>query len=424
MSRSARGHAGDAADPVPGWWLAVCAAAAMVAVTAVGLGFAWKGGPVLGPVLAIPVALAGIGAPSARRPLAYGAVMLAVTVLLAPFTRGAPLWIAALASVAAATVLSAAGVVLKQPGRRERVGITPAEQKLASITSVAEVVQRALLPPLPRRAGPLELEVVYLAAAAEARVGGDLYEVARTPFGIRLVVGDARGKGLEAVEIAAGVLGVFREVAHEVYTLAEMARRLDASLARRPDAGQAGGSGPCEEFVTAVLAEIDPRAGSLTLYNCGHPPPILLSPCGGDRQQGRRSHNGRAAPAVTALEVRSPAPPLRLLSLGDCSAAGRTLPFPAGSALLLYTDGVTEARDRRRRCYPLAARLTELARAGAGGIRPDLLERVREDLLRHAGAPLDDDAALVLVRAPAAWGDQAARTGTGTGSRSDPVPLA
>jgi serine phosphatase RsbU (regulator of sigma subunit) len=107
---------------------------------------------------------------------------------------------------------------------------------------------------------------------------------------------------------------------------------------------------------------------------------------------------------VTSVDVPSPAPPLRLLPLGDCSAAGRTLPFPPGGALLLYTDGVTEARDPRRRCYPLAARVTELARAGAGGIRPDLLERVQDDLLRHAGAPLHDDAALVLVKAPAAWG--------------------
>ena len=126
---------------------------------------------------------------------------------------------------------------------------------------------------------------------------------------------------------------------------------------------------------------------------------------------------------MTALEVPSPAPPLRLLPLGDCCAAGRTLPFPAGGALLLYTDGVTEARDPRHRCYPLAARLTELARAGADGIRPDLLERVREDLLRHVGAPLDDDAALVLVRAPAVWGDQEAQPTISIGPRSGSVPL-
>jgi hypothetical protein len=100
---------------------------------------------------------------------------------------------------------------------------------------------------------------------------------------------------------------------------------------------------------------------------------------------------------VTTVEVPSPAPPLRLLSMGDCSAAGRTLSFRPGDALLLYTDGVTEARSPRRRCYPLTDRLTELVRSGADGIGPGLLDRLRDDLLRHVGAPLDDDAALVLV---------------------------
>ena len=170
------------------------------------------------------------------------------------------------------------------------------------MTSVAEAAQRALLRPLPRQVGPLELKVVYLAAAAEARVGGDLYEVTRTQFGIRLIVGDVRGKGLDAVEIAADVLGVFREVAHEVYTLAEVARRIDASLARRPAA-------PLEEFVTAVLAEIDPAGERLTVYNCGHPPPLILSPgtAGPDGPgEPRVSHGGRAraVPAAAADVAR------------------------------------------------------------------------------------------------------------------------
>ena len=211
-------------------------------------------------------------------------------VVLAPSVRGSLPWIAATVSVAVVTALRTVGVVLNKPGKQELASHTLVEQKLANVTSVAEVVQRALLPPLPRRIGPLEFEVVYLAAAAEARVGGDLYEVARTQFGIRLIVGDARGKGLDAVGIAAHVLCVFHEVAHEVYTLAEVAPRLDASLARTLDASQAHSSRSHEEFVTAVLAEIDPCAGGLTIYNCGHPPPILLSP---SIVGSRKFHRGR-----------------------------------------------------------------------------------------------------------------------------------
>ena len=335
MPRSGRGQAAGPPGPVPGWWLAVCATAVTV-VAAAALGRLWGMGLVLGPLLAIPAALAGIGAPTPRLPLACGALMLAAAVVLAAFSRGLLVWIAVPVPVVGVTALTALGVTLNRRGKHERSSVAPVEQKLADVTSVADVVQRALLPPLPGRVGPLELQVVYLAAAAEARVGGDLYEVARTPFGIRLIVGDARGKGLEAVETAADVLGVFREVAHEVYTLAEVARRIDASLARRLAAGQAHGSRPGEEFVTAVLTEIDPAAGQLTIYNCGHPPPLLLSPGRGDSRKSHASRNGQAAPSVTSVEVPSPAPPLRLLPLGDCSAAGRTLPFPArwGAALL------------------------------------------------------------------------------------------
>jgi serine phosphatase RsbU (regulator of sigma subunit) len=202
-------------------------------------------------------------------------------------------------------------------------------------------------------------------------------------------VGDVRGKGLDAVEIAADVLGVFREVAHEVYTLAEVARRIDASLARRPAA-------PLEEFVTAVLAEIDPAAGSLTIYNCGHPPPLVLSPGESDGQGPARRLR------VTPVNVPAPALPLRLMSLGDTSGAERTVPLQPGDALLLYTDGVTEARNARREFYPLEERVAEVA-ARAGGADGDLLDRLRDDLVRYVGAPLDDDAALLLARVSGPW---------------------
>src|ERR1700728_834489 len=108
---------------------------------------------------------------------------------------------------------------------------------MANMTSVAEAAQRALLTPLPEQLGPLKLGVVYLAAAAEARVGGDLYEVTATEDnGIRLIIGDVRGKGLGAVEVAADIIGRFREVAHGVGTLNEAAAPLIPGFV--PPAGQ------------------------------------------------------------------------------------------------------------------------------------------------------------------------------------------
>src|ERR1700734_10980 len=271
-----RGRSAVRAAPWPARWLTLCALPAVAAVIALASSSASDGQLFL-PLLAVPPALAGIGAATPRRLLAYGAVMMLIAIAAVPFTTTAEVPAVTTVSILVVTLISASGGAR---GGQEN-------QRLADVTSVAEAAQRALLRPLPRQVGPLELGVVYLAAAAEARVGGDLYEVTRTQFGIRLIVGDVRGKGLDAVEIAADVLGVFREVAHEVYTLAEVARRIDASLARPPAA-------PLEEFVTAVLAEIDPAAGSLTIYNCGHPPPLVLSPAENGPAENGPAQNGPA----------------------------------------------------------------------------------------------------------------------------------
>jgi serine phosphatase RsbU (regulator of sigma subunit) len=359
-----------------GWqarWLEYSSAIVVAVVLIICVGQLWTAPLLLGPLLAVPPALAGIGAASVRRPLGYGAASLLAAVIVALTASGATHWlpVATIVTIVVVTAVSTAGTAIS----------AQKEQQIANVISVAEAAQRAVLRPLPRQVGPLEFGVVYLAAAADAKVGGDLYDVATTPYGIRLIIGDVRGKGLGAVEVAADVLGMYREVAHEVHTLAELARRLDAGLARR--------WGQHEEFVTALLVEIDPIAGRLTMYTCGHPPPILISPEG-----------------VTVLEVPAPAPPLGLLTLGDGSGAARSMPFKPNHQLLLYTDGVTEARDGRQVFYPLDERLAVLGAstpAIKSGDSVTLLELLRDDLLRHAGAPLEDDAALLLIRAPAAW---------------------
>jgi len=376
--------------------LAVIAAAAVVAVVC--LTHAWPRPLELALLLAVPPALAAIGATTVLRPLAYGAAaagaaVVVDTVLPGGITTTTGPHQVALAAAGAIAVTTALGIAGTRIGNRKAV-VDPGEQEqqMANMTSVAEAAQRAVLRPLPEQLGPLKLGVVYLAAAAEARVGGDLYEVTHTEgHGIRLIIGDVRGKGLGAVEVAADIIGRFREVAHGVGTLNEVAHRLDAGLSRR--------WGQYEEFVTALLAEIDPDRCKLTILNCGHPPPILISPVDG---------------SVTVLEVRAPAPPLGLLTLGSDAGAKEVYTFKPNDQLLLYTDGVTEARDASREFYPLDERVKALApqaqprltRAGKlrpAGTAPTLLDLVRDDLLRYVGAPPDDDAALLLVRAPAAW---------------------
>jgi hypothetical protein len=110
------------------------------------------------PLLAIPAVLAGIGAPTVRLPLACGAVMLVTAVVLATFAGGSRRWIAAPVLVVAVTALSAIGVVMSRPRKPELASLTPVGQKVASVTSVAEVVQRAAAA-APDTVGPLGLEV-------------------------------------------------------------------------------------------------------------------------------------------------------------------------------------------------------------------------------------------------------------------------
>jgi serine phosphatase RsbU (regulator of sigma subunit) len=380
----------------PSRWLEFSALALITVVLVDCLNRPWSQPPMLAPLLAVPPALAGIGAVSVRRPLAFGAISLLATGIIALKGTEFAGWLpyATMLTVVVITAVAATGTAVNM--RQER--------RIAEVRSVAEAAQRAVLRPPPPRLGPLGFDVVYVAAAAEAKVGGDLYDVTHTAeHGIRVIMGDVRGKGLGAVELAADVLGMFRDLAHDASTLGELASRLDAGLGR--------GLGRHEEFVTALLVEIDPESGRTSFFNCGHPAPLLI--------QAATDH---ATPCrVALLEVPVPAPPLGLLPLGDVTAAELSLTLQPSDQLLLYTDGVTEARDAKRTFYPLPDRVTALAaKAGAsqagksilksvsngnsdGTTRQGLLDLVRADLLKHVGSPLDDDAALLLVRAPATW---------------------
>lgn len=149
-------------------------------------------------------------------------------------------------------------------------------ERLTSAHEVAEAAQRAVLPTPSKHVAGLRVAARYQAAQREALIGGDLYGARSTPHGIRLVMGDVRGKGMAAIETVSVVLGAFREASEQEETLSGVARRLEGALVRdRTDRDNTDE----ETFVTCVLVEIPTGHQVVRILNCGHPAPLLL---GGD----------------------------------------------------------------------------------------------------------------------------------------------
>lgn len=250
-------------------------------------------------------------------------------------------------------------------------------RRLAVVRSVAEAAQQAVLPAPPDRVGPLAVAACYRAAQTEALIGGDAYAVQETPFGVRLLIADVRGKGLRAVAAVSVLLGAFRENAERATDLPALADALEHSLAR-----ESAGSDEevrTEGFITALLGEVDGLDGGLRLLNCGHPGPYRLPADGG---------------AVTLLPARDPGLPLGMGGLGVPRSGPDAWPFAPGDTLLLVTDGVTEARDGAGEFYDPAARLTPLGPFD----RPQrLIDALVLDVERWTGGPRDDDMAVLAV---------------------------
>ncbi|MGK5558881.1 PP2C family protein-serine/threonine phosphatase [Actinomadura kijaniata] len=344
------------------------AGGALAAVTAVDLAL-----PASCTVLALLVAVPALGAlwpVRDRHVLLVGAVDLVCALPLLPrhWTDLPHLVVTVPLGVACTT-----GVVALAVHRRTRAADAEADAA-ADLRVIAETMQRAVLRPVPPRVGRVRAQVRYLAAAGPVQVGGDLYDVLETPFGTRVIIGDVMGKGLTAVEKAIDVLGAFRELARREPELPGLAGRLDDFLAvRDPDQG----------FVTALIAEVPADSATVRLVCCGHPPPLVLS-------------GGR----VAFVDDLPSSPPLGLLRLSAAEGRDARDPCPAGAVtlgagdrLLLYTDGVTEARDADGDFYPLAERAARIARQGHGRF----LDRLKNDLVAHGKGRRQDDAALLLL---------------------------
>ncbi|MBP0455359.1 MULTISPECIES: SpoIIE family protein phosphatase [unclassified Kitasatospora] len=213
---------------------------------------------------------------------------------------------------------------------------------------IANELQRSMLPlRLPQPHG-VRLSQRYLPGERGAQVGGDWYDAVPLPGNrVALIVGDVMGHSLTSAAImgqlrtSAQTLAALDLPPHEVlYHLDEQAQRL----------------GREQHLATCVYAVYDPIANRVVLANAGHVPPVLVRPDG----------------TAELLELDSGAP----IGVGGVDFSSVELPAPPGSALLLFTDGLVETRNR-----PISDGL-ELLRARLATVQPQAPEQLCQEALR------------------------------------------
>jgi serine phosphatase RsbU (regulator of sigma subunit) len=261
---------------------------------------------------------------------------------------------------------------------------TRRDRELARLRSTAVALQRQILQPLPVVTRDVLVEGMYLPIEEDRLVGGDIYEAVESPYGTRVLIGDVQGKGLPAIGAGFAVLGAFREAAYREPALTDVVQALEDAVVRHN--ALAAQDGQPERFVTALVLSLDGSASpggtggpaQTQAINCGHLPPYLI-------------RRGSGAETVRLGET---AVPLGMAGLTDSVRTVQWFDHPADATLLLYTDGVAEARDRSGDFYRLGDRLHGWHDLAPG----DLLTAIRTDIDRFTGGVRRDDVAVLTLR--------------------------
>jgi serine/threonine protein phosphatase PrpC len=238
---------------------------------------------------------------------------------------------------------------------------------------LAAEMQSSLLPPLTFACPQLSVAGV-LEPAYE--VAGDTFDYAVDPGIANLAVFDGMGHGLRSAQLAVVAVAAYRHARRAGRSLPDICEQIDQVLLQT-SGGQA--------FSTAVLAQLDTISGALHWINAGHPEPLLI----------------RHGQLIKSLHV-TPRPPLGIDLRGTRASPRPVVGFAQlepGDSVLLYTDGVTEARAPDGTFFG-DQRLTDLIirNLAAGLPAPETMRRVVRALLEHQQGNLSDDASLVLVQ--------------------------
>ena len=259
-------------------------------------------------------------------------------------------------------------LIAQEIGRRAGLMVDNVAQYTAQ-RSVAEGLQRSLLPELPEVPGVV-LGAAYEPSSSAAKVGGDWYDAFVLPDGaLGLVIGDVMGHDIAAAAAMGQLRSVLRTCASDGDRPALVLDRLDRLVS----------SFAMADLATVIYARLDRRTdGSalLTWANAGHPPPLLLLPDGTSTFLREGGSIMIGAPSDEARDEGS-----RVL--------------PAGATLLMFTDGLVERRgsDLDDQLAGLSRTAVELwpQVGGPGELCRRLIATVRRD------ADTDDAAAVALT---------------------------
>jgi PAS domain S-box-containing protein len=251
--------------------------------------------------------------------------------------------------------------------------LSRAKRVEAELRELADTLQAGLLPPRPPVIVGMDVATHYRAGGAGVRVGGDFYDVFRLgddQWGV--VIGDVCGKGAKAASVTSLVRYTARAAAaHGGGEPGAVLHEINAALADGPDAD--------DRYCSAVFARLTVSDAGADVVACGggHPSPLVV----------------RAAGGVDAVPTGG-----QLVGLfEEYESTCHELTLAPGDALVLYTDGVTEARNAAGELFG-DERLAALLAAHPGASARTLVAAVVAGLAEWSESP-GDDVALVALRA-------------------------
>ncbi len=233
--------------------------------------------------------------------------------------------------------------------------------------SAAARIQQRLLPLTPPEVPGYELVGMNVPCRA---VGGDTFDFQPRGSGrLGIVLGDVAGKGMGAALIMAMFQAVFRAHAGADVDLLDLVSRLNRTVCDNAEPGK---------FITVFCADLDPATHRLQFVNAGHNPPLLVEPDG----RVRRLHTGGIILGFST----------------DAVYKEEVVDLQPGSVLLMYSDGITEARNREGEEYG-EARLVGVLSASNGRSVTEIRDRVVASVNRFTGGgEQEDDMTLSLLK--------------------------